>query len=127
MNLTDMMLNRKAIVKEFNKQYVELAEAEIEFEVHLLPFEQADDDRIQKVHTQACEKIGVKNEISSFHAGAETHIYCHNKNSKGETFLPSLLGLADIYNKHSAEERVDYITILKGYDIIKNVFIEYNK
>lgn len=116
-----------SIVEEFNKQYAGLAEAEIEFEVHLLPFEQADDDRIQKVHTQACEKIGVKNEISSFHAGAETHIYCHNKNSKGETFLPSLLGLADIYNMHSSEERVDYNTILKGYDIIKNVFIEYNK
>ena len=116
-----------SIVDKFNKQYAGLAEAEIEFEVHLLPFEQANDDRIQKVHTQACEKIGVKNEISSFHAGAETHIYCHNKNSKGETFLPSLLGLADIYNMHSAEERVDYDTILKGYDIIKNVFIEYNK
>ena len=122
--LKDLM---KSLVEEFNKQYSGLAEAEIEFEVHLLPFEQANDDRIQKVHTQACEKIGVKNEISSFHAGAETHIYCHNKNSNGETFLPSLLGLADIYNMHSAEERVDYSTILKGYDIIKNVFIEYNK
>lgn len=116
-----------SIVEEFNKKYEGLAKAEIEFEVHLLPFEQADDDRIQKVHTQACEKIGVKNEISSFHAGAETHIYCHNKNSKGETFLPSLLGLADIYNMHSAEEKVDYKTILKGYEIIRNTFIEFNE
>lgn len=116
-----------SIVDEFNKQYAGLAEAEIEFEIHLLPFEQADDDTIQKVHTKACENIGIKNEISSFHAGAETHIYCHNKNSKGETFLPSLLGLADIYNMHSAEERVDYKTILKGYEIIRNTFLQFNK
>ena len=92
-----------------------------------MPFEQADDDKIQKVHTKACEKIGIKNSILSFHAGAETHIYCQNKNKKGETFLPSLLGLADIYNMHSAEERVDYQTVLKGYEIIKNTFVEFNK
>ena len=114
------------LINEFNKEYEGLANAEIEFEIHLLPFEKADDDRIEKAHTVACEKIGVKNEISSFHAGAETHIYCHNKNSKGETFMPSLLGLADIYNMHSAEERVDYKTIIKGYDIIKNSFIAFN-
>ena len=109
--LKDLMVS---IVEEFNKKYEGLAKAEIEFEVHLLPFEQADDDRIQKVHTQACINAGVKNEISSFHAGAETHIYCHNKNSKGETFLPSLLGLANIYNMHSAEEKVDYKS---GYNV----------
>ena len=65
--------------------------------------------------------------VSSFHAGAETHIYCHNKNAQGETFLPTLLGLADIYNMHSAEEKVDYNTILKGYEILKNTFIEFNR
>ena len=116
-----------SIVDEFNDKYKDLAVAEIEFEIHLLPFEKANDDRIEKAHTSACIKTGIKNEISSFHAGAETHIYCHNKNSRGEKFLPSLLGLADIYNMHSAEERVDYETIIKGYEVIKNTFIEFNK
>ncbi|MCQ2743591.1 MAG: M20/M25/M40 family metallo-hydrolase [bacterium] len=116
-----------SIVDKFNQKYKGFAEASIEFEVHLLPFEKADDDRIEKVHTKACEKVGIKNEISSFHAGAETHIYCHNKNAKGETFMPSLLGLADIYNMHSASEKVDYKSLLKGYEVIKNTFISFNK
>lgn len=117
----------QSFVDKFNKKYEGLATAEIEFEVHLLPFEKADDDRIEKVHTKACEKAGIKNNISSFHAGAETHIYCHNKNSKGETFMPTLLGLADVYNMHSAEEKVDYKTLLKGYEVIKNTFEEFNR
>ena len=122
--LIDLMKN---IVEEFNKKYEKLAKAEIEFEIHLLPFEQADDDTVQIAHTRACEKLGIKNQISSFHAGAETHIYCHQKNINGDTFMPSLLGLADIYNMHSAEEKVDYDTILKGYEILKNTFIEFNQ
>ena len=122
--LKDLM---KSIVDKFNEKYKCLAEARIEFEVHLLPFEKAEDDRIEKAHTRACETAGIKNDISSFHAGAETHIYCHNKNINGETFMPSLLGLADIYNMHSASEKVDYKTLLKGYEVIKNTFLEFNR
>ncbi len=114
------------IVNKFNKKYSSLAKAEIEYEVHLRPFEKADDDTIEKVHTIACQKAGIKNDISSFHAGAETHIYCQHKNSKGETFMPVLLGLADVYNMHSASEKVDYKTLLKGYEVIKNTFCEFN-
>ena len=117
----------KSVVDKFNEKHKGLAEAQIEFEVHLLPFEKADDDRIEKAHTKACETVGIKNDISSFHAGAETHIYCHNKNAKGETFMPVLLGLADVYNMHSAAEKVDYKTLLKGYEVIRNTFIEFNK
>ena len=117
----------QSIVDKFNKKYKDLAEANIEFEVHLLAFEKADDDRIEVAHTKACERAGIKNDISSFHAGAETHIYCHNKNSKGETFMPSLLGLADVYNMHSAAEKVDYKTLIKGYEVIRNTFEEFNK
>ena len=117
----------QSIVDKFNEKYKDLAEAKIEFEVHLLAFEKADDDRIEIAHTKACERAGIKNDISSFHAGAETHIYCHNKNSKGETFMPSLLGLADVYNMHSTAEKVDYKTLIKGFEIIKNTFEEFNK
>jgi len=27
---------------------------------------------------------------------------------------------------HSAEEKVDYKTILKGYEILRNTFVEFN-
>lgn len=116
----------KSLVEKFNEKYKNLAEAQIEFEVHLLPFEKAEDDRIEIAHTKACKKAGIENDISSFHAGAETHIYCHNKNASGETFMPSLLGLADVYNMHSAMEKVDYKTLIKGYEVIKNTFWEFN-
>lgn len=122
--LKNLMLS---IVDNFNKKYSGLAEANIEFEVHLLPFEKANDDRIEKVHTKACKMAGIENDISSFHAGAETHIYCHNKNANGEYFMPSLLGLADVYNMHSAAEKVDYKTLIKGYEVIKNTFLVFNE
>ena len=122
--LKDLM---KSIVDKFNKKYDGLAKAEIEFEIHLLPFERVEDDRVEKAFAQGAKNANVNFEISSFHAGAETHIYCQKQNSKGETFAPFLLGLADIYNMHSAEEKVDYNTILKGYEILKNTFVEFNK
>ena len=122
--LKDLM---SSIVNRFNQKYEGLANAEIDFEVHLLPFEKADDDKIEKVHTEACSLAGIENEISSFHAGAETHIYCHNKNSKGENFMPFLLGLADLYNMHSAMEKVDYKSLIKGYEVIRNTFLIFNK
>ena len=115
-----------SIIEKFNKKYDGLAKAEINFEIHLPPFVKVDDDRIEKVHTRACEKLGIKNEISSFHAGAETHIYANKTNKQGEKFRPFLLGLADIYNMHSAREKVDYKSFLKGYDIIRETFIEFN-
>lgn len=116
----------KSLVDEFNSKYAGLAEAEIKFETHLKPFEKADDDRVENVYRRACEKAGVNYEISSFHAGAETHIYCHNKNADGVTFIPFLLGLADVFNMHSASEMVDYKTMLKGYEVLKDTFIEFN-
>ena len=121
--LKDLM---SSIVDKFNQKYNGLAKAEIEFEIHLPPFERAEDDRIERVHTKACDMAGIKNDISSFHAGAETHIYCQHKNSKGETFMPMLLGLADVYNMHSANEKVDYKSLLKGYEIIRNTFVVFN-
>lgn len=116
-----------SFVDKFNSKYEGLAEANIDFEIHLPPFERADDDRIERVHTKACEMAGIKNDISSFHAGAETHIYCQHKNSKGETFMPMLLGLADVYNMHSANEKVDYKSLLKGYEVIRNTFMVFNE
>ncbi len=117
----------QSIVDKFNKKYESLAQAEIEFEVHLLPFERVEDDRVEKAFAEGAKNAGVNFEISSFHAGAETHIYCQKQNNKSETFAPFLLGLADIYNMHSAEEKVDYNTILKGYEILKNTFSQFNK
>ncbi len=77
-------------VAEFNSKFSELAHAEITFAEHLPRFERADDDLIEKLHAKVCEKLGVKSNISSFHAGAETHIYAQNTNAQGEKFSPFL-------------------------------------
>lgn len=113
-------------VDEFNSKYGEYAKADINFSMHLPPFEKANDNTIEKIYLKSCFKSGIKPDISSFHAGAETHIYAQNKNAKGEKFLPVLLGVADIYNMHSNSEKINHKTLLKGYCLLKEMFIEYN-
>ena len=120
----DMKIEK--IVAKFNKKYNGLAQAKVEFQEHLKPFEKVDDNRIIEVAQKASKITKVDIDVSSFHAGAETHVYSHEKNSQGKPFKPYLVGVADIYNMHSAEEKVDYDTIIKGYKILKNTFIEFN-
>jgi len=114
-------------VAEFNNKYEGFAEAKIEFSQHLPPFEKSQDDYIEKLHTIVCEKTDVKQDISSFHAGAETHIYAQNTNASGEKFSPFLVGLADVFNMHSSSEKVDYKTMLKGYELLKELFVGFNQ
>jgi len=113
-------------INEFNKKYEGLANADMIFEPHLPPFEKAEDDFIQKIHTKACDKLGIKQSVASFHAGAETHIYAQNKNAKNELIKPFLVGMADVLNMHSKDEKVDYKTLLQGYELLKEIFKELN-
>lgn len=114
-------------IDNFNKLYAGLAKAEITFSRHLPPFEKAEDTYIEEIHIIACEKLKLPQCISSFHAGAETHIYSQNINAKGEKIMPFLVGMADIFNMHSKDEMVDYTTLLMGYDLLKELFFEFNK
>lgn len=113
-------------VDEFNSKYDGFAKAEIIFSKHLPPFEKSDDTKIEKLFKTACEKTGVTPNISSFHAGAETHIYAQKTNANGEKFLPFLMGTSDVFNMHSNAEAVDYKTLLRGYETVKQLFIEFN-
>ena len=113
-------------VKKFNKHYDTLASAEIEFEEHLPPFEKVDDEYIPILFETAAKKAGVNYKISSFHAGAETHIYAGKQNAHGETFAPYLVGLATVYNMHSKNEALDYKSMLKGHELIKAFFAAFN-
>lgn len=112
-------------IDDFNKQYEGIAKAEITFEEHLPPFEKADDDYIPILFEAVAKKVGIVPEISSFHAGAETHIYANRTNSKGEKFLPYLVGLADVHNMHSVEENVDYKSIIKGQELLQEFYKAY--
>ena len=114
-------------VGSFNQKYEGLAKAKFDYSEHLPPFEKSSDDLIEKLHAKVCEKLEIKQEVSSFHAGAETHIYAQNTNANGEKFSPVLVGLADIFNMHSIDEKINYKTFLKGYELLKELFFEFNK
>ena len=114
-------------IEEFNNQYNGLAKATATFEVHLPPFEKSDDDTIAKVATKAGNNIGIKTVVSSFHAGAETHIYANETNKLGEKFIPCLLGVATIHNMHSSDEFVEIESQIKGYEFVQEMFKIFNE
>ena len=117
----------KNIVAKFNKKYDGLAEFEVKTFEHLPAFEKSEDETIINAAKEAGKTLNINLEISSFHAGAETHIYANNKNKYGNPFKPILLGLADVYNMHSANEQMNYKTYLKGYEFLKEIFKNFNK
>ena len=116
----------KAIVEKFNKKYEGLAQAEFIAKSKMKAFEKSGDETIQKIGLEAGKKTGIDVEVSSFHAGAETHIYAHKTNKYGKVFKPYLIGLADIYNMHSSDEKVDYASYLKGYEFLREIFFIFN-
>ncbi len=114
-------------VDDFNKEYKDRAEAKITFEEHLPPFEKTWDNYVPQMFEAAAKDCGVEAEIGPFHAGAETHIYANRTNANGEKFIPFLVGLADVHNMHSCEENVDYQSIIKGQEILRKFFEDFNK
>ncbi len=113
-------------VDEFNAAHKNIAEASIEFEEHLPPFEKSEDDYIPILFEAAAKKAGVEPDITSFHAGAETHIYANETNANNDKFVPYLLGLATVCNMHSKNEYLDYKSMLKGQEVLKELFKAYN-
>ena len=109
-----------------NKEYQNIAKFEITFEEHLPPFEKVEDEYIPILFETAAKKVGIPYKISSFHAGAETHIYAGKKNKNGETFSPYLVGLATVYNMHSKDEALDYNSIIQGHKLIQSFFEAFN-
>ena len=116
----------KEIVNNFNKKYEGLAKAEVQTAQHLPPFEKSDDETLINIAKIAGKNLNLDLDISSFHAGAETHIYANNKNKYGKTLKPVLIGTADVYNMHSSDEQMDYTSYLKGYEFLKEFFIQFN-
>ena len=123
----DLINEVKVIVENFNKKYEGLAVAKMETIEHLPPFEKSADETMINVAKEAGKNLNLDLDISSFHAGAETHIYANEKNKYGVTFKPVLIGVADIYNMHSANEQIDYVSHLKGYELVKEMFKVFNK
>ncbi len=122
----DLINEIKGIVDNFNKKYEGLALAAAETSVHLPPFEKSSDETLINTAKSAGENLNLKLDISSFHAGAETHIYASKKNKYNKTFKPVLIGMADVFNMHSNDEQINYKTYIKGYEFLKEFFKVFN-
>lgn len=116
----------KNIADAIKKKYGELVDIELEVSEHLKPFEKSDDDTLVTIGREAAKKTGLRLDVSSFHAGAETHIYANEKNKYNKTFKPVLIGIADIKNMHSPNECINTKTYLEGYRFLKQFFEEFN-
>ena len=123
----ELMQTMQETVDAFNKKYEGIATATIVFTEKMPMFEKNQDEYMPILFETVARKVGLEPEISSFHAGAETHIYANRQNAKGETFSPYLIGLATVCNMHSANEYVDYKTMLKGQELLRALFEAYNK
>lgn len=110
----------------FNKKYDSLASFTATFEEHVPPFEKSSDTTMIETAKKAGEKIGMALNISSFHAGAETHLYAQKENADGITFKPYLVGAANIYNMHSAAEYVESDSMDKAFEFLKALFDTFN-
>ncbi len=114
------------IIFKFNEKYKNLAKAYLEVEEHLPIFNKSKDETMIEIAKKAGQKAGVEVKVQSFHAGAETHIYANRKNKYDAPLRPVLVGIADIFNMHSPMEKMNVETFKKGYDFIREIFVEYN-
>lgn len=114
-------------IDKFNKKYGDLANAKMDVKIHMLPFEKSPNQEMAKIAQDVGKRINLPVKIQSFHAGAETHIYANKTNKQGAKFKPVLVGVANIYSMHSPNEKVEVESLKKGFEFIKEIFLQYNK
>ncbi len=120
----DLIAKIEEILRDFNKKYDGFAAAKLDIEEHLPIFEKSDDEFLIETAQKAARGAGIDLKISSFHAGAETHIYANRKNAAGKAFKPVLAGIANVFNMHSADEKIDVQSYKKGYEFLKQFLKE---
>ncbi len=114
-------------IDKFNKKYKDLASAQMEVKIHMLPFEKSQNQAMAQIAKNAAKNINLDIKIQSFHAGAETHIYANKTNKFNKKFRPILLGVANIFSMHSPNEKMETESLRRGYEFVREIFLEYNK
>ncbi len=112
--------------KTLNEKYNNAIKVDVDVVYHLLPFVRNEDDFLARVIIKAGEKSGMNCVPSTFHAGAETHILANEKqNADGEVFNPVIIGLADLQNIHSADEKIDWQSFLQGRKWLEQIVVQF--
>ena len=114
-------------IEKFNRKYGDLAEAKLDVKIHIPPFEKSPNQEMAEIAKISANKINIPIRIQSFHAGAETHIYANKFNKYNVKFKPVLVGVANIISMHSPNEKIEIESLKKGFEFIKEIFLEYNK
>lgn len=118
----------KNLVENLNKKYSGLIKIDLEIKQHLKPFVRNSDTSLTDIIIKAGEKQNLKVVPSSFHAGAETHVFANEKtNSKGEAFIPVIIGLANLENIHSSDEKIDWESYLSGRKWLEDIVTTFAK
>jgi len=123
--------NEEALKKEISRSIDEIAKkyeikikVKYNFETHLKPFVKDDNEEFLNVILSAAKNNGLNSKPTSFHAGAETHVLQNEKlNANNKKFKPMLLGIADIFNMHSADEKIDYNSLIQGRNWVKEIIL----
>lgn len=117
----------KSVVEELNRKYNGLININLEVKPHLPPFIRSKDDFLPKVIMQAANDVDINCTPASFHAGAETHVLANEKiNADNEAFLPVIVGLADLENIHSRDEKIDWQSFLRGREWLECIIIRFS-
>ncbi len=116
----------KETVDNLNKKYQDLIKIKLEVKPHLPPFERNNDDFLAKAIMKAGQKYNINCSPSSFHAGAETHILANEKrNSRGEHFNPVIIGIADLEDIHSPDEKINWESFLSGRKLLEQIVVQF--
>lgn len=112
------------VTDELVAKYERRIKIDLAIKKHLKPFVESEDKTLEKAVIQAAADAGIAHKISSFHAGAETHVLSNEKtNAKKEKFLPLLLGIANIYNMHSSDESLDWQSLVYGRNWLREIVL----
>jgi len=116
----------KTEAEALNNKYKGLIRVDVEVKLHLQPFIKNHDDFLTKVIMKTGKKYNITAYPASFHAGAETHILANEKqNRHGEAFIPVIIGVADLENIHSADEKIDWQSFLIGRKWLEDIVIQF--
>jgi len=107
---------------EVQQKYGDLIKIDVEIQKHLKPFVKSEDDFLVNAVVEAGKIQNMTVVPGAFHAGAETHVFANEKNnSKGENFVPVIIGLANLFDIHSSDEKIDWKSFLEGRKWLENI------
>jgi len=121
-NERELIEKIKNIINKTQEKYAGLIKIDLEIKKHLKPFVKSENTFLTDIAIKAGEKQSLKVVPSSFHAGAETHVFANEKkNASGEAFIPVIAGLANLENIHSSDEKIDWQSFLLGRQWLEDI------